>query len=429
MSRPVDHFCPIRIVGNGTPHHFFGYYNKSTWDRSGRYLLSNRVAMMTADLTGKEVAEVGFFDVQDGDRFISIGETTTWNWQMGCQLQWLETKDTTEIIYNVRSASSEGIYPDFRCRIYDLATGRDRTIPMPVYVVAPSAEYALSVDYSRFLVTHKTIGYFASHKEPVLDNASADDGIYRLELASGKARLIVSLLQLREFQPVASMDKAIHWVTHLEIAPDSSRFLFIHRWTERVEDETCFLHRLFTVNPDGSDLRLLECTDHPLPQLAADFDPNAVATFDYEKSKYQISHPAWKDEQSVIVWGPHDGSIHYHLYNERDNTVEVIGKDTLTENGHMTYSRDGRWILTDTYPDSDTNVRLLQLFDTANTTSYNIGEFFTPPDLGKHNRCDLHPRFSPDNRYVTIDSVHEGSRQQYIVDVSDLVCRSSDLVV
>ncbi len=336
MSKPVDHICPVRLVGNGTPHHFFGYYNKSTWDRSGRFLLSNRVPMMTADLTGKEVAEVGFFDMQDDPHFVTIGKTTTWNWQMGCQLQWLETEEVTEIIFNVRSDTSEGVYPDFRCRIYNPATGGERTLPMPVYVVAPSAQYALSVDYSRFQVTHKTIGYYASNQEPGLDDAPDDDGIFCMELASGNARLILSLRQLREFQPVASMDNAIHWVTHLEIAPDSSRFLFIHRWTKRVEDETCFLHRLFTASADGSDLRLLECTDHPLPQLEADFDPNAVGTFDYEKSEYQISHPAWRDSRSVIVWGPHDGSIHYHLYNERDNTVEIIGKDTLVENGHMT---------------------------------------------------------------------------------------------
>lgn len=421
MSRPVDQVCPTRMVGNGSPHHFFGYYNKSTWDRSGRYLLSNRVPMMTADLTGKEVAEVGYFDTHDSDRFIKIGTTTTWNWQMGCQLQWLEAEAATQIIYNVRSDTREGIYPGFQARIHDFATGRERTLPMPVYVVAPNAQFALSVDYSRFQVTHKTIAYHASQQEAVLGNAPDNDGIYRMDLASGAARLVLSLRQLREFQPVASMDKAIHWVTHLEIAPDSSRFLFIHRWTERVEDETCFLHRLFTVNPDGDDLRLLECTDHPLPQLQVDFDPHAVGTFDYEKSAYQISHPAWKDSQSIIAWAPHDGAIHYHLYNDLDNSVKIIGKDTLVENGHMTYSRDGRWILSDTYPDAKTNVRLLLLFDTDNHVSYNIGEFFTPPDLGKHNRCDLHPRFSPDNRYISIDSVHEGSRQQYIVDVSGLI--------
>ena len=173
------------------------------------------------------------------------------------------------------------------------------------------------------------------------------------------------------------MDKAIHWVTHLEIAPGGRRFLFIHRWTERVVDETCFLHRLYTCNADGSDLRLLECTDHPLPQLADDFDPGAVGTFDYEKSEWQISHPMWKDDESIIVWGPHDGSIHYHLYDDRDGSAIAIGDGTLTENGHMTYSRDGRWILTDTYPDAATNVRKLLLFEVATDTCYVIGEFYT----------------------------------------------------
>src|SRR3546814_4534633 len=57
-------------------------------------------------------------------------------------------------------------------------------------------------------------------------------------------------------------------------------------------------------------MRLLECSDHPLPQLADDFDPNAVGTYDYEKSEYQISHPLWRDNEHIIVWGPHDGSIH-----------------------------------------------------------------------------------------------------------------------
>ena len=242
-----------------------------------------------------------------------------------------------------------------------------------------------------------------------------------MDIETGESRLLISLAELREFQPVPSMDKAIHWVTHLEVSPNGERFLFIHRWTERVEDETCFLHRLFTMNVDGSGLHLLECTDHPLPQLAADFDPNAVGTFDYEKSEYQISHPAWKDDTSVIVWGPHNGEIHYHLYEDLTTEAMIVGENILTENGHMTYSVDGRWLLTDTYPDSETNERDLILFDVEKNARHRIGRFYTPPDLGKHNRCDLHPRWNADCRQVSIDSVHEGSRQQYIVDVSGLV--------
>lgn len=381
--------------------------------------------MFTADLSGKESAQVGFFDLRDNDRFYAIDETSAWNWQMGCQLQWLHGKTEPEIIYNSRAVRSDpgNVYPDFCSTIYSLETRASRQLPLPVYVVAPSSEWALCVDYSRFQVTHPTIGYAATLAEPELADAPDDDGIYRMDIDSGELRLILSLQDLKNYRPLRSMDQAIHWFTHLEINPDSSRFLFIHRWTERAEDETCFLHRLFSANPDGTDLRLLECTDHPLPQLDENFDVNAVGTFDYEKSEYQISHPAWQSDHQIVVWGPHNGSIHYHLYDDRTGAVEVIGEHSLTENGHMTYSVDGKWLLTDTYPDSVSNERLLILYDAENNQRYDIGSFYTDPNLGKLNRCDLHPRWSPNSRQVCIDSVHEKTRQMYLIDVSDLTAK------
>ena len=381
--------------------------------------------MRSADLSGVEIAEIGYFDLQDGDRFHVVGKTTTWNWQMGSQLQWLNRVPGQQLIYNRRAEISHTEYPyaDFHAMVTDINTGQSRELPLPVYVVAPNSEWALCVDYSRFEFTHPTIGYRATGKQPRLDNAPDDDGIFRMNIESGDAELILSLQELTQFRPLASMKKAIHWVTHLEINPASTRFLFIHRWTERVEDETCFLHRLYSVNPDGSDLHLLECTDHPLPQLAAGFDAETVGTFDYEKSEYQISHPAWKNDDEIIVWGPHDGSIHYHLYHERSTEARVVGAKCLTENGHMTYSPDGRWLLSDTYPDSVSNERLLILYDVVNDQRYDIGSFYTDPNLGKPNRCDLHPRWSPDASQVCIDSMHEGERQMYLVDVNTITGR------
>jgi hypothetical protein len=243
-----------------------------------------------------------------------------------------------------------------------------------------------------------------------------------MDIATGQSRLITSYAELRNFKPVKSMDKAIHWVSHIEINPTSSRFLMLHRWTERVKDETCFLHRLITVNPDGTDMRLLEDSDHPLPQLEENFDPNAVGTYDYEKSEYQISHPMWCAKDRIIVWGPHAGSIHYHLYTDADNgEVEIIGKNILNENGHMSFSpTNRRWLLSDTYPDSETHERILFLYDTEANRRYDIGSFYADPGLKKENRCDLHPRWSRDGKQVCIDSVHESERQMYLIDVSGI---------
>ncbi|MEX3669225.1 hypothetical protein AB3X82_13620 [Paraburkholderia phenoliruptrix] len=420
--RSVRRLCPIRRLGTGERHHFFGYYNKSVWDRTGRYVLGNEVAMRDAPLVPELLAAVGYFDVQENESFFPIDTTTAWNWQMGCQLQWLDGEAGRKVIYNTRTGDLSARYPGFGATVFDIDSGKKTALCMPVYVCSPDSRYALCVDYRRLYVTHETIGY-SEHGGPfALQLAPADDGIYRLDLATGEPALIVSYDDLRRFHHVESMERAIHWVSHIEINPASSRVLFLHRWTERTADETCFLHRLITMNPDGSDMRLLECSDHPLPQLADDFDPSAVGTFDYEKSEYQISHPLWQDDSHIVVWGPHAGSIHYHLYEDSDNgRVEVIGRELLTENGHMSFSPvDTRWLVSDTYPDSQTNTRILFLYDMHEGLRYEIGEFYAPPDLKKENRCDLHPRWNRDGLAVCIDSVHEGARQMYVIDVSQI---------
>ena len=102
--------------------------------------------------------------------------------------------------------------------------------------------------------------------------------------------------------------------------------------------------------------------------------------------------------------------------------MQVIGRDVLVENGHMTFSPvSTRWMLSDTYPDDQTHERFLFLFDMQTGERRNLGSFYATPALSKENRCDLHPRWSRDGRQVCIDSVHEGQRQMYLLDVSSIV--------
>lgn len=415
-TRTVD--CPVSRLGDGSAHHFFGYYNKSPWSADGKRMLANRVDVMQAELGVHFAAQVGYFDCAGDGAFHVFGETTTWNFQMGCQLQWLENTPSS-VIFNIRCFEDKPVYRDFGSTIVDLETGERRNLPLPVYVVAPSGEYALCIDYDRLQLAHPTIGYFPHTPRAEMEAMPSDEGIRRMDLATGEHELILSLRQLCQVQPVASMEKAFHWVTHLEIAPGSGRFLFLHRWTECFEDETRWLHRLFTANPDGSGLTLLECGDHPLAPLPGPGEPPA-GIFDYEKAIWQLSHPTWRDDRHVMIWGPHNARANYHLYVDGTDQVEITGQDVLTENGHMTYSPDQRWLLSDTYPD-ETDHRLLILFDHVTGERINIGRFYTDPDLGKINRCDLHPRWSRDGSQVCIDSVHEHQRQMYLIDVASIV--------
>ena len=80
-------------------HHFFGYYDKSTWDSSGRYFLGLETDFIDHLPSKTDKAKIILIDLKKNETKI-IGETNAWNWQQGCMLQWLPPKYKKKIIYN-----------------------------------------------------------------------------------------------------------------------------------------------------------------------------------------------------------------------------------------------------------------------------------------------------------------------------------------
>jgi Tol biopolymer transport system component len=66
-------------------------------------------------------------------------------------------------------------------------------------------------------------------------------------------------------------------------------------------------------------------------------------------------------------------------------------------------------------------MRTLILYRPSDGYRLDIGRFFAPRELDGEIRCDLHPRWSRDGQKICFDSVHEGHRQIYVVDVSEIV--------
>ena len=87
QTKPT-HLPPVRRITRGPRHHWFGYYDKLQFDPTGRYVLGMEVDFEHRSPTADDVIKIGMVDLEDGDRWIELGESRAWCWQQGCMLQW-----------------------------------------------------------------------------------------------------------------------------------------------------------------------------------------------------------------------------------------------------------------------------------------------------------------------------------------------------
>jgi hypothetical protein len=382
-------FVTEKITPNDGGFWFFGYFDKYPWDVSGRYVLANRAEFMDRQPTAEDKLIVGMIDRQDNNKFIKIGETRAWCWQQGCMLQWLNDESGTKVIYNDRCGDK------FVARIVDVVTGEKQTLCRPVYCLSPDGKYALSINFSRLDKERPGYGYAGVPDSFATEGHPENDGVWLIDIKKNTAKLIISVDQMVTTFNRPEMNDHANWFNHLLFSPDSQRFAFLHRW--RRQDGWQTTH-MFTADIDGQNIYPLNLED-------------------------MTSHYVWFDNDRMICFAnQHSGGWDYYEFNDRTNEVKTVGPDKLRgSDGHCSYSTDSKWMLTDDYPTPENNnFRRLYLFNNQDRKLFELGKFYADPALPTPIRCDLHPNWSRDCTQVCFDSIHEGTRHIYIMDVSEL---------
>jgi hypothetical protein len=386
--------APIRAITRGPKFHWFAYYDKLQFDPSGRFVLGMEVDFEHRSPKPGDVVKVGLIDLEDDDRWMELGESRAWCWQQGCMLQWVPGSES-EVIWNDLDGDR------YVCHIMDVRTGKKRTLPAPVYSVSPDGRWAITPDFRR--INHLRPGYgYAPLPDPNHDvNAPEDVGIWRVDLQTGKSDLILSLADIAKI-PLEGVDlvNARHWFNHLLVNTDGTRIEFLHRWRAVAADGTVaptWLTRMFTANPDGTDI-------FPLNPFG------------------KTSHFIWRDPEHILAYADFDGAgWRFCLFKDRTREVEVIGEGVMVTDGHCTYLPGNEWILNDSYPDKERRQQIF-LYHVATGRKVVLGTFTTSPEYTGEWRCDFHPRFSPDGRMVTFDSPHGGNgRRIYLIQIGGIV--------
>lgn len=367
-----------RISPDDGFEYFFGYYDKSPWDVTDRYMLCMRAQNTYSSVAPNATAEIILFDTHNNNSIEVIGKTNSWNVQQGCMLQWLGPDYSEKVIFN-----------DFRdgeyCAIIlNIKTREEVIINRPVYSVSEDGAFALSLDFSRLHRLRKGYGYSNKEEKNRNEKCPDDTCIWNINLKSGEVRPILKYVDFYNFNTRVEMENSEHKVNHLMISPSGNRFMVLHRWFNGSRKYT----RLITANCDGTELFLLN-------------DDNMT------------SHCFWKNDDEIVAYA-HKFNIGngYYLFKDRTQNFQKLW-DSLTTDGHPSYSKKTKRYVTDTYPNKS---RIATIYCIKNDDIQRIARVFAPFRYDNDVRCDLHPRWSREGDKICFDSVFEGKRGLYIIE-------------
>ena len=424
MPNFSEKLCPVTPMSSGDDSHFFGYFDKSPWNSLDPSVgvLAHRTRLHHHMPLPEDPVEIGL--INNSRAFDAIDKSFAWNFQQGCMLQW-KPRSLDNVLFNDRNhGRAVGV-------CLDLSTSNRTTYPRAFAAVSPRGDEALSLDFSRLTFLKSEYGYAGIEHEFPDDPCPENAGLWRMDLSSGETKLLVSLREVMEIDSEPGALGSIHYFNHVLYNRSGARFCFLHRYINPAGTQKT---RLFVCNRDGTGLRLL------ISGMA--------------------SHFGWRNDRELLVWAgeralmksatgrgwiarlPVGGILkklyralgkpaalkagilndRYILFDVETGSGTTVGKGVLVTDGHCSFSPDGRWFITDTYPDRSGNAHVL-MCELESGVVHRVAGFSMPPGLDGEIRCDLHPRWHPSEPLICVDSGNEMTRQMYVIDVSHVLHR------
>jgi hypothetical protein len=386
-------------------HYTFGYYDRNPWDAGGRTHLALRIPQQERLPEPGEPADVGYVDREER-AFHKVGETLAWCHQQGAMTLWLPHRPGA-FVYN--DFVQDGKSWRAVARVHSLAEGDLAHYEVPLYTLSRDGRWGATLNFSR--IPRRGYSYALAllpkeNPEPDLDN----DGLFLVDMHSGESNLICSYRRLIAHHPFPydvepeGENRVYMWLNHAIFNADSSRVMVLFRYAPQMAPSQPWQTYMFTMRLDGSDLR--------------------CSLSDLHWRGGAISHQIWGRTPAEILvdanWGGRG-----HEYVVFDESQQPFQAQRLSRGmgpaGHLNFSPNGDWMAADTYP-SPAGLQRLALIHVSSGDLVELGQFcHQTPGARGDMRCDLHPRWSPDGRTLTVDTIHEEERKIYMLDLGAMI--------
>ena len=463
--KPINPQFVVKRISHGPKHHLFGFHDLVQTNAKGDFALSLEVDDISHPPLLGETCAAGVIDLKTGG-FRKLHDTHTWNYPQGARQQWIGDSDLCVCNDRAEDGNLISVLSDARSlRVID-------QFPFPVHCIQSEKQLAFFQDFNR-LYAVGGYGYVGGNQPSRLIDIPENDGLWIGDLKTKKVDLLLSVRKIAECgerRPVKTGYP--HYVTHGMLNPQGTRIAFLHQY--RVPDGGD-ISRILTCDLDGQNLR---CLGKGLISHYTWVDNETIFAFgEDQRALSALREAAWLRIPGILqsmvlakkivrtmralksVKNENNGNTdqkasHYvsksfMLIRDCESAERKrIALGVLTEDGHpMANPKRHHLLVNDTYPNKAGN-RTLMLYDVDNNIRTEIGLFrrlFKEPDpktfdaqlsmkgvdpricakfprrdylftrSGYH--ADLHPRWSFDGKTVFFDSIHEGTRQVYAVEV------------
>lgn len=378
---------PIQITEGPMEHFFASYYGINSFSRSQQYVTVLQTDLRYKLPDEKDAATLGLVDLNT-KKFIPLTQTRAWNFQEGCMAHWLGSSPDSLIIFNdYRNGKFVSV-------ILNVHTKKEiRVIDRPVSAVSPNGKEAVGMNFSRLRATRTDYGYGGDGQDAQTSvQFPENDGIFHIDLETGKSKLLVSIKDIENFVPKLK-EGSIEYFAHVVYSRDGSKLSWLARGFPEWNTTTMI------VNRDGSGIKRA-------------FPDN-----------WGGSHYDWLNGSELMVTAMYDGKQFAHvLFTVGKDDYKRLGNGLLDYDGHGTFSPNGKWMITDSYPSGGSREQRLYLMDMKSEAVLPLGRFFHSEEYRGEKgwtRCDLHPRWSAKGNLLGINSVFNGTRQVYIFKVEE----------
>jgi hypothetical protein len=400
---------------------FIGFHDIIPWSQDESCILIHRAAPE-------------FFAMGDCDKPIDIclwrprtGEieaidsTTAWNFQQGARLQWVPGRKDTIAFNAIEDGRAVSV-------LRNVATGERRVLPASIYVFSPDGKISISPNFVTLAHRWKAYGYLPLADNPPVADQN-EDGLWQLDIETGKKSLFISTQRAAEFEAVPGADPSSHFLCHASFSPDGSRVVFLHRF---FSSDGGLFTRMIATDREAKNLILLaqekvshfDWIDNDTILVWARFTRGGLAQV---RSRGMLNFPFVKPLLRIARgftgrWKKKLLAESYYRISIKDPKSHVrYGWPSLDCDGHPMIARSHRWVVTDFYPDKSGRLPVI-LYNSDRNIRVDAHVFAHRPRTNDSDvKCDLHPRWNRSERLVAVDTCEAGNRQVRVLDVSDIV--------